>query len=174
MTLVEKKILTFLGGHPERAFYTQEVAKSTRCSKASASGILVAFSKKNIVFRDVRGHMKFYRINPKHVEVKRWKIDVALNALRRLTAQMARYAQTIILFGSASRGEQTFNSDIDVFVLTNNKPEVQRIITKSRRRVKINVITKTPSEWAAMEVREPEFYQQIKSGITIHTHVPRI
>ena len=174
MTPIEKKILTFFGNYPERQFYAQEIAGAVHCSKASVSAVMRTFLKKGLVFGEVRGRMKFYRINPKHVEVKKWKIDSALHSILGLVKRLSPHTDKIILFGSAGRGEQTVSSDIDLFILTRKKADAQRVVAMVKSKCTMNAAIKTPQEWAEMEVREPEFYQEIKNGITVHQYVPRI
>ncbi len=174
MTKLEQRIIKLLSDYPEREFYGQEIARKAKCSKASVSGILKTLAGKKIIFRNTRGHMKFYQINQKNLAVKKFKINSALEKLAPLLSKLEKISQKIILFGSASRGEQTANSDIDLFVLSNDKNEVRKIIESANRNLRIKAIIKTQSEWSEAETREPEFYQEIKNGITVYDYVPRI
>jgi predicted nucleotidyltransferase len=174
MAEIKQKIIELLADYPEREFYAQEIVKKVGCSKASASGILKFLADKKIVSKKVKGHMKFYQINQGSSEVKRLRIDLALEKLAATVLKLKKFSQKIILFGSASRGEQTFGSDIDLFILTNNKKEIQDNLKKVSSKLKINAIVKTPSEWSEMEVTSPEFYQEVKNGITLYNYVPRI
>lgn len=174
MTILEQKIVEFLGNYPEAEFYGQEIANKIKCSKASASVLLKKLSKTGIVFAEKKGHMKFYRINPRNAEVKKLKINSAIDQLKPIAQKLNKYSQKIILFGSASRGEQTFNSDIDLLILTNDKGEAREIIKKASASLRIKAIIKTHGEWSEMEVKEPEFYQEVKNGITLYEYVPRI
>lgn len=174
MTILEQKIIEFLGRFPEREFYGQEIADKVKCSKASASIILKSLVKNEMVFLKEKGHMKFYQINPRNPELKKIKINSAINTLKPLVRKFKNQVLKIILFGSASRGEQTFNSDLDVFVLVNNKNEARDALKKSNIDSRIKAVVKTPSEWSEMEITEPEFYQEVKNGIIIYEYVPRI
>lgn len=174
MTKVEGRIIKLLSDYPEREFYGQEIAEKVKCSKASISNILKKFSEKKVVFRVVRGHMKFYRISQKNIVVKKFKISLALEKLTLIASKLEKASQKIILFGSASRGEQTAGSDLDLFVLSNDKKEVQKIIKTIGNGLPIKAIIKTQSEWSEMEIQDPELYQEIKNGITLYDYVPRI
>lgn len=174
MAKIEQKIIELLADYPEREFYAQEIAKKAKCSKASVSGILKALADKKIVFKKVKGHMKFYQINQGSSEVKRARIDLALEKLGPALAKLKKSSQKVILFGSVSRGEQTAGSDIDLFILSADKNETRKILEKTSRNLQIKAIIKTGSEWAEMEMQEPEFYQEIKNGITLYNYVPRI
>lgn len=174
MAKTEQRIIELLADYPEREFYAQEIAKKVKCSKASVSGILKLLADKKIVLKKVKGHMKFYQINQGSSEIKRFKIDLALEKLGSILLKLKKFSLKIILFGSASRGEQTAGSDIDLFILSMDKNETRKILEKTNRNLRIKAIIKTHSEWAEMETREPEFYQEIKNGITLYNYVPRI
>ncbi len=171
---IKEKIIKFLGDYPEREFYAQEIAKKVGCSKSSASGILKSLTAEGVVFKSVKGHMKFYRINLENLEVKKTKINFALKRLKVILPKLKKLSQKIILFGSVSRGEQSFDSDIDLLVLTSNKEEVRKVLKQVSPRTKIQAIIKTPAEWSEMEIKEPEFYYEVKSGIALHDNVLRV
>lgn len=174
MRKIEKKIIELLADRPAREFYGQEIAQKAKCSKASASGILKLLSRRGIVFKKVKGHMKFYQINQKNPEFKKFRINLVLEKFSPLLPKLRKFSQKIILFGSASRGEQTFGSDIDLFVLSSEKNKVQAALKKLSPRLPIKAIVKTPGEWSEMEIKEPEFYREVKNGITLYDYVPRI
>ncbi len=170
----KQKIITLLADYPEREFYAQEIARKTGCRKASASNILRSLADKKVIFKETKGHMKFYRINQGSPEVKRARIDLALEKISRILPRLKKYSLKIILFGSASRGEQTAGSDIDLFILSKDKNGTQKIIRSANYNLQIRAIVKTPGEWAEMETQEPEFYREIKNGIKLYNYVPRI
>ena len=174
MSKIKQRIIKLLADYPEKEFYSQEIAKKIRCSKASASSILRSLSAKEMVFRKVKGHMKFYQINAQSAEVKKFRINLVLEKLNSLLPKLKKLSQRIILFGSASRGEQTFDSDIDLFILSTNKNKVLVLLKKAKGRLPIKAIVKAPGDWSEMEVKEPEFYQEVMNGITLYNYVPRI
>ena len=174
MSKIKQKIIKLLAAYPEREFYAQEVAKKVNCSKASAVIILQDLADKKIVHKDKRGHMKFYKINQENIEVKKFKIELALQKLNQPLPRLKKISSKIILFGSASRGEQTFDSDIDLLILTNDKENVRGVLQKFKPKLGLKPIIKTPSEWSEVEVRDPEFYREVKSGITLHNYVSRV
>lgn len=174
MTKLEQKIIKLLADWPEREFYGEEIAKKLKFSKASASGLLKSLSGKGMILKSIKGHMKFYQINQKSPEIKKFRINLSLEKINPLLPKLRKYSQRIILFGSASRGEQTADSDIDLFILTDKKEEARTAIKTAGRGLSIKPIIKTAGEWSEMEIKEPEFYQEIKNGITLYENVPRI
>lgn len=174
MTKLEEKIIILLADYPEREFYGQEIADKIKASKASASGLLKILSRQGIVFRKIKGRMKFYQINAKSPELKRLRINSAMEKLNLLLPRLEKLSQKIILFGSASRGEQTSGSDIDLLILSRDKGKIRDYLKKIKAGSRLKAIIKTPGEWSELEVTEPEFYQEIKNGIILYEYVPRI
>ena len=128
MSKISEKIIVFLADYPEREFYGQEIADKINCSKASASIILKELSRKKMVSRVARGHMKFYRINAKSLEVKKLKINIVLENINHFIPRLEKVSERVILFGSGSRGEQTAQSDIDLFVVSREKKERRKFL----------------------------------------------
>ncbi|EKE21674.1 MAG: DNA polymerase beta subunit [uncultured bacterium] len=174
MTKIERKIIQLLSDYPEQEFYGGEITRKIGCSKASASVILRKFFKKKLIFMKAKGHMKFYQINTKSSEIKKIKIDVVLEKMNNLLPKVQKFSQKIILFGSGARGEQTAESDIDLFIMSRKKNEIRAVLKDINLGLAVNAIIKTPSEWSEMEVAEPEFYQEINNGIILYDYVSRI
>jgi len=174
MTKLEQKIIKLLADFPAKEFYAQEIAQKLKFSKASASGLLKRLSAKEVISKKAKGHMKFYQINQKSPGIKKFRINLALEKINPLLPKLKKFSQKIILFGSASRGEQTADSDIDLFVLTDNKDEARAVLKKINKKLSVKAVIKTPGEWSEMEIKEPEFHRAILSGITLYEYVPRI
>jgi len=174
MTKLEQKIIKLLADFPEREFYGEEIAKKLKFSKASASGLLRALTEGGVILKSVKGHMKFYQINQKSPELKKFRVGSALGKINPLLPKLKKNSQKIILFGSASRGEQTHDSDLDLFILTDRKNEIRAALKKTKSRLTIKAILKNAGEWSELEITEPEFYREIKNGIILYDYVPRI
>jgi predicted nucleotidyltransferase len=123
--------------------------------------------KEEIISEEKRGNMNFYQINDRNPIVKQTKITAAIEALIPLVDKIEQNAKEIILFGSASRGEQTNNSDIDLFVLTHQPEIIREDILKYAKKMGIKAVIKTPNQWSEMQSQEPEFYNEVKHGIKL-------
>lgn len=174
MTKLEEKIIKLLADYPEREFYGQEIADKIKASKAAASGLLKALHGRSIIRKKVKGRMGFYQINQGSPELKKFRINLALEKINPLLSALKKYSQKIILFGSASRGEQTLNSDLDLFILSRDKNKIRGSLKKISDGSRLQPIIKTPGEWSELEITEPEFYREIKNGIILYDYVPRI
>ncbi|MBU4082391.1 nucleotidyltransferase domain-containing protein [Patescibacteria group bacterium] len=167
LTKICEKIVLFLGNYPEKDFFSKEIAEKLDISLGGAHNSLKYLAKEKIIQQKQRGNMKFYRVNWENPLVKQIKITFVISALSPLLKSIKNYCLDIILFGSASRGEQTAESDIDLFILTHNPKIVKEKMTKLKGRLTINPIIKTPNQWSELEVKEQEFYNEVKQGVKL-------
>ncbi len=125
-----QKIIIFLGLHPEEKFFNKEIAAKAGVSAGGAHNALKQLAQEKIVEAEKKGNMKFYQIVADNPKVKQLKITAVVDQLSGLVNAIKSHSQKIILFGSSARGEQTATSDIDLFIETDNKEEVNKIIKK--------------------------------------------
>jgi predicted nucleotidyltransferase len=170
MTTITKncaKLILFLGIRPEEKFFTKELSNRLKISLGGAHNALKYLIKKKIISEEKKGNMNFYQINDKNPVVKQVKITAAIEALMPLIDKTKGNAKEIILFGSTSRGEQTIGSDVDLFILTHQPEIVRQNISKYAKRMNIKAVIKTPNQWSEMELKKPEFYNEVKRGIKL-------
>ena len=121
-----------------------------------------------MIFREQKGNMKFFQINLHNSIIKQLRTTSTIEKLAKITKRLEKDSKEIILFGSASRGEQSAESDFDLFVLTNNPKEAREIIKRERKKLPVSAIVKTPNEWGETEIKELEFYLEVKKGIKLY------
>jgi len=119
------------------------------------------------VRRKKRGKMYLYAVNYGHPIIKQLKILKVIMFLDPLLKKIRDKSQKIILYGSSCRGENTKDSDIDLFVVTNSQPEVEKIVRDSSKGKSIQLITRTPLKYIEMEKTDPIFYAEIERGIVL-------
>jgi len=168
MTENNEKIINLLADYPNQQFFTKEIFDKTKISLGGAHNSLKDLEKEKMIFMEQRGNMKFFQINLHSPLVRQMRMALAVNKLSEVVEKIKKQSKEIILFGSVSRGEQSVESDFDLFVLTNNCKEVKEIIKKERKKLLINPIIKTPNEWGEIEIKEPEFYLEVKKGIKLY------
>jgi len=167
LTKNHQKIIIFLGDYPERRFFSKEIAGKLDISLGGTHNALKYLSKEKIVEAEQKGNMKFYQINDENPLVKQLKTTAVIEKLLPLINKIKNACEEIILFGSASRGEQTRNSDTDLFILTHTPEEVKKDISKYQKKTAVKPVIKTPNQWGELEVKEPEFYKEVRKGIKL-------
>ncbi|MCE5301073.1 MAG: nucleotidyltransferase domain-containing protein [Spirochaetia bacterium] len=72
-----------------------------------------------------------------------------------------------MLYGSAGRGEDDESSDIDLFILTHDPDETQRLIAGAGINRKVQAVIKTPVEYSAFKEKEKVYSAEADRGITV-------
>ena len=162
-----QKILEFLVQTPGEEHLSREIQIAVKISKAGTNFALNDLVNAGFVRRKKRGKMYLYAVNFDHPIIKQLKVLKVIIFLNSLIKKIRNKTQKIILYGSSSRGENTKDSDIDLFVVTNSLPEVEKIIKNSSKRKIIQIITRTPLKYIEMERTDPIFYAEIERGIVL-------
>lgn len=168
ITANNKKIINLLADYPNQSFFTKEISEKLKISLGGAHNSLKELSEEKIISVEQRGNMKFFQINFHNPILKQLRSAFAVEKLSKVIKKIKENSKEVILFGSASRGEQSAESDLDLFVLTDNPQEIKEMIKKKRGKLPIKMTVKTPNEWGEMEIKEPEFYLEVKKGIKLY------
>ena len=162
-----QKILEFLIQTSGEEYLSKEVQIATKISKAGTNFALNDLVRTGFVRREKRGKMYLYAVNFDHPVIKQLKILKLIMFLDPLLKKIRRKSQKIILYGSSSRGENTKDSDIDLFVVTNAFQEVEKIVKNSSKGEVIQLIIRTPLKYVEMGKTDPTFYIEIERGIVL-------
>lgn len=165
-----QKIILFLGNYPEKKFFSKEIAEKLGISLGGAHNALKYLGEKKIARVERKGNMKFYQIDEENPLVKQLKITAVIEKLLPLVGKIKNSCKKIILFGSAARGEETADSDIDLFILAYSPEIIKEKIAEFKIKAKINPVIKTPNQWSELEIKEPEFYNEVKQGMKLFNY----
>ncbi len=161
------KILRFLSIYPLEGFYVTEIAKKVSLSKGAASLWLRELGRKNLILAEKRGKELYYKINIFSPSIRQYKVLINVVHLEPLIHQLKDSSRKIVLFGSSARGEDRFESDIDLFIVAKEPAVTRGIINNFKSARKIQPIIKTASELTEFERKNKEFSDQIKAGVTL-------
>ena len=162
-----QKILDFLIRYPGRQFLASEIQKAAKISKGGANLSLRELAKDKLIRREKKGKFFLYSLKYGEPIIKQLKVLKNIEYLTPLVNKIKKVSKKIILFGSSARGEDTSQSDIDLFILTNTKEPVEKILKKQRMARKIQFIIRNPVAFAEMQRKEPVFFEEISRGITV-------
>ena len=117
--------------HPSRRFHLRELAKKTGLSTTAVKRQLKALLKAKLITTDKETLYETHKASQGNEDYHYYKKIRNLHALRRsgITAYLESKTSPdcIILFGSYERGEDTEDSDIDLYVqATDRKTSVKR------------------------------------------------
>jgi len=132
---------------PSREFNVREVARILRLSPATVSKELKIFAKKEILKERRERIFKLYRTNLENDFYRDLKIFYNMRKIkdsRLIEALNSFYLKpAIVLFGSASMGEDIETSDFDFLIVsekTKDFPDLKKFERKMERRLQLLVV----------------------------------
>ncbi len=161
------KVLRLFLKQPSAKFYGGEVAQMTDLSKAGANFALRDLYVAGLLVQEKKGRLHFYSLAKDSPIVKQLKVLSTIIDLGPMIADLKKHALKITLYGSAAKGEDTEESDIDVLILTREKKEIEKRIGKYVLKKKIQPVIHTPQEWAVLETKNRLFVEQVACGIAL-------
>lgn len=162
------KILSFVSIGAGRLFSAHEICFETKSSKGAVNQTLRILTKLDILSREKKGNVFLYKLNSDSFVLKQFKIFETLLNLQPLIREIQPYCYQIILFGSCADGSNHEKSDCDLFVKSNYKNIVKKIINKHNYiDFKIQAVIQDPIEIASAKRKDAVFFEQVKKGITL-------
>lgn len=162
-----QKILDLLIQDPGTQYLSGEIRKATKTSKAGTNLALRQLVNTRLLKREKRGKVYLYSVEFSHPVVRQLKVLRTVVSLFQLTLRLSGVATRIVLYGSSGRGEDTRNSDIDLFVVANSREAVSKFAKKYPITKKIQLTIKTPLEHEEMQRTDPTFYGEVERGIVL-------
>lgn len=99
--------------------------------------------------------------------VKQFKILRHVLSLAGTVEKLKAVSRKVVLFGSARRGEDYPDSDLDLFIVAKDPAAVRSIIVAAKQGRKIQAIIKTADELAAFHEDEKVFSGELAQGTTL-------
>lgn len=159
---VPLKILVFFLENPSHEFSETEVRTKLQLARASTNKWINVLFNCEILQQSVRGRMNLYKLNFNSTVVKHFKI--LINIIKLLPAFTSLKSIQVFLYGSAARGEDVEDSDIDLLIVGKQSKEIfdviRKIESKLNRRVKPSFYT--DFEWSQMARKDPAFYERVE------------
>lgn len=162
-----QKVLSFLIRNPDKEYYDRQISKLTGVSRAGTNFALRDLAKENLILREKRGRMYFYKAPSNDILIKYLKVLQNIVSLRNLIKKLKKFSLRIVLYGSAAKGENNAESDIDIFILTRAPDEVEKTIFLDILREKIRYVAHTPNDFIKSKKNNPTFYDEVEKGIIL-------
>lgn len=169
MNIISKNsfmLLRFLGRHYREKFYVREIARVLDMGLGTASETLGRLTDAGLLHREKRGCLVMYQAAMESTLLREMKICATLIELNPLILQLNGIVTRVILFGSTATGEDTHESDIDLFVETMDTSRVDEVVTVRQATLerKISPIIITPGEFRSLKTTDPALHTRILSG----------
>lgn len=161
-----QKILHYLIDKPGERILASDIQESTGLSKSGVNKALRELIESQFIYREKKGNMFFYYVllNP---VIKHMKMLKTLLLIDPLIEKVKALSSTIYLFGSTARGEDNSESDIDLFVVTQQGNEVKQVFDKNKVARNIQLIIKSSVEFSGLKQKDKIFYHEVISGLRL-------
>lgn len=161
------RILSTLAWDPDRWFHQREVAKEAEVSLGSANRLLTSLVEGRLVSYERRGSLHTYRFNLGSPVARQFKVLLNVSDLDPLVSMLASISGRVILYGSCARGTDGVESDVDLFVLTDDKKAVEMQISEYGSRHRISPIILDSSEYSRLRGSDKSLYDEIERGVIL-------
>lgn len=172
-------ILKTMSRDRSRWYYTRELAKLSKVSLGTVSSEFSKLAKEGMVEQKTEGQEKYYKLNLTNSKTRKLcelfendKKEKLYNENRRLawiledfTKKVSDFApevQSIILFGSAARGQVTARSDIDILVLVPNSEDQFKKLMNSVDKLAGGVSGRHPAKLVPIVMMTKDFEESIR------------
>jgi len=159
-------ILTFLGRNYRQSYYVRELATILPISTGAASGYLRILEESGLLLSERKGRTLLFRADISHPLVRESKILATLIELSPIISAGKGLVIRMILFGSCSTGEDTADSDIDLYIETASRPEISDMLSRYGGTIprKISPVIVSPEEARQLRARDRPFFERIRTG----------
>ncbi len=159
-------IIDALGKDPDNSLHTRRVAEEAGVSVGTASMILNILEGSHLVDVEEKGNMKFYRTNLMNPVAREFKVLYNVRMVYPLVEELKEYAERIVLFGSCADGIDGWDSDVDLFILTQNPRPVKDTLSRFQKRFPrhLSAIIATVEEQARLRRRDSPLFTSIIRG----------
>lgn len=162
-------ILSHLSKNSDANNISSHIAKELGLGVGSVHQILKNFESQGLIKGIRYGKTIVYELERRSPLIKAFRVFDNLVEMDQLFLCIKEISNKIILFGSCARGEDDYNSDIDILVITDtdNKDRVLDIISGYKSEREIRPIVLDTVELMEMESNDRVFYDEIMKGIEV-------
>jgi predicted nucleotidyltransferase len=161
-------IIDALGQDPETKHYVRAIAEKAKVSVGAASMILHELEGSGILTMEQTGNMKFYQYNLSNPVARQLKVLFNTSRLKLLADMLMEAAERVVLFGSTAEGTDARDSDVDLFILTQDEAGTKQILDQFRRKHPISrslsPIIMNATGFSKLRRQDPSLYENILRG----------
>ncbi len=159
------QLLRLLIDRSGEELYQGEIIKESGISPNTAMKWLKFLAGQGVLAEHWKGGLKIYSLGISHPVVKQLKILINVASLYEIVKDFAEEGLEIYLFGSAARGEDMKESDIDLLIvgsidnitLVELTGKIHDALDK-----KVNPVVKNPFEYSQMYSTDKVFYENVQ------------
>ena len=169
-------LLDFLGRDPDTFYHVREISRLTGISVGAVSITLRGMESTHMVDGVEKGGLKLYRFNMFNPVSRQFKVLFTITWIRGLVEELREHSLRIILYGSSAEGTDAKDSDIDLFVETQDPRLARTIVRKWQDRLEkqynrtLSPLIVDPIEMARLRRQDKPLIENIYRGRILWPH----
>ena len=166
-------LLDFLGRDPDTFYHVREISRLTGISVGAVSMTLHGMESTHMVDGIEKGGLKLYRFNMHNPVSRQFKVLFTITWIRGLVEELREHSLRIILYGSSAEGTDAKDSDIDLFVETQDPRLARTIVRRWQDRFEkqynrtLSPLIVDPIEMARLRRQDKPLIENIYRGRTL-------
>lgn len=157
---------------PNRSYHIRELAKLININPTTVTSYLEEFRNKGLLTKTKERNHVIYRADTTNQFFKEEKRHYNIMKLREsgvidFLNEKLNYPESIILFGSYAKAENTKDSDIDIFILSETKKELNLEKFEQKLNAKIQIFIHTKKEVTLMKKKNKDLLNSIINGTNL-------
>lgn len=158
-------ILTFFLEKPKTKLNQKELKQKLKLAKATATKWLKVLEKQNFIKVEKIGVTKLYTLNRENPIIKQLKRLNTLSNLIKIKDITDKFNVKVYLYGSAARGEDVEESDIDILIIGNIKKEqiireINNLANIIKKQIKVQIFSQ--QRWSKLAREDKAFYERVE------------
>ena len=162
-----QRVLSFFAEDSHKEFLALEIQKATGLSKAGVYRALDELVCQQLIKKHKRGRFVLYSAIADDCVLRQFKVLKTVIFLKKLVQQLKASSRKIIFFGSAARGGDRKDSDLDLLIVSKDPEVTEKILSDFKSKRKIQPVIKTSPQLTQLEEKNKEFFNEINSGIAL-------
>lgn len=172
----EQRIFSLFAMKPDRPFYLREISKNLNISLGATHGALAALEKARILTSRTVGKTRLFEVYDENSQavLKTFRVFNTVLLLEPLVELLKGHTSRVILFGSFARGTFTQESDLDLFIVSEEREAVLGQISDFLRNIEVDIrpVVMGSVEWMNLEKVDPEFFLEVTGGLPLWEKQP--
>jgi len=176
ITTVNQKVLSFLTKFSDKEFYERQIARKIGIAYGSANRALNELYSTGAIKRRQEGKMYFYSVDRSNATIAEFKKLINITLIEPLIEELKDISSRIVLYGSCAQGTDTSQSDLDLFIVANDKERATEAINnfsfpRGFEDIHIQSVIKSPAELFEIGKSEQAFLEEVEQGIILWERV---
>jgi len=172
ITTVNQKVLSFLTKFSDKEFYERQIARKIGIAYGSANRALNELHSTGAVKRRREGKMYFYSVSISNATIIEFKKLVNTTLIEPLIERLKDISSQIVLYGSCAQGTDTSQSDLDLFIVSDDREQIMEAIVnfsfpRGYENIHVQPVIKSPAELLEAGESEQTFIEEVERGIVL-------